>query len=65
MSELLDPIPIHYLCINLYLSFVLFKGGKKNVVLYLDPEVVREAKELGLNLSKVCEKCAKRGYKKG
>jgi len=23
--------------------------------LYLDPEVVKEAKELGLNLSKVCE----------
>ena len=40
------------------------KGRKKNVVLYLDPEVVREAKELGLNLSKICENALKDPIKK-
>jgi hypothetical protein len=28
---------------------------KKNVVIYLDPEIVKEAKELGLNISKIAE----------
>ena len=34
------------------------------MVLYLDPEVVREAKELGLNLPKVCEKALKDAIKR-
>ncbi len=29
--------------------------NKKSVMVYLDPEVVSEARELGLNISKVCE----------
>ena len=28
---------------------------RKNVVITLDPEIVKKAKELGLNISKVCE----------
>jgi hypothetical protein len=40
------------------------KGRKKNVVLYLDPEVVREAKELGLNISKVCENALKEAVRR-
>ena len=31
------------------------RGKKKNVVIYLDPEIVKEAKELGLNISRICE----------
>ena len=30
-------------------------GKKKNVVLYLDAELVRKTRELGFNLSKTCE----------
>ena len=40
------------------------KGKKKNVMLYLDPEVVRKAKELGLNLSKVCENALKEAIRR-
>ena len=40
------------------------KSKKKNVVLYLDPEVVKEAKKLGLNLSKVCENALKEAIKR-
>jgi hypothetical protein len=28
---------------------------KKSVMVYLDPEIVKEAREIGLNLSRVCE----------
>lgn len=40
------------------------KGRKKNVVIYLDPEVVKEAKELGLNISKICENVLKEYIRK-
>ncbi len=30
-------------------------GKKRNVVLYLDAELVRKTRELGFNLSKTCE----------
>ena len=33
--------------------------GKTNVTIRIDEEVVREAKELGLNISKTCENCLK------
>ena len=39
-------------------------GKKKNVLLYLDEDVVEEAKELGLNLSKVCENALKEAIKR-
>jgi post-segregation antitoxin (ccd killing protein) len=29
--------------------------NKKSVMVYLDPEVVKEARELGLNISRICE----------
>jgi len=32
------------------------RGRKKTVGVTLDPEVVKEARELGLNISMVCEK---------
>jgi hypothetical protein len=32
---------------------------KKNVVIYLDPKIMQEAKELGLNVSKICENALK------
>jgi post-segregation antitoxin (ccd killing protein) len=35
------------------------EGKKKNVVIYLDQEIVKEAKELGLNISKICENALK------
>jgi len=40
------------------------RGKKKNVVIYLDPEVVKEAKELGLNISKVCENALKEAIRR-
>ena len=40
------------------------KGKKKNVVIYLDPEVVKEAKELGLNISKICENALKEAVRR-
>lgn len=30
-------------------------GKKKNVLIYIDEDVAKEAKELGLNVSKTCE----------
>jgi post-segregation antitoxin (ccd killing protein) len=30
-------------------------GKKKNIMVYVDEEIAREAKELGLNISKTCE----------
>ena len=36
------------------------RGKKENVMLYMDSKVVEEAKEVGLNLSKVCENALKR-----
>ena len=33
--------------------------NKKSVMVYLDPKVVKEARELGLNLSRVCENALK------
>jgi len=35
------------------------KHEKKNVVIYLDAEVVKEAKELGLNISRISENALK------
>ena len=34
-------------------------GTKGKITLYVDLEVVKEAKELGLNISKVCENALK------
>ncbi|MDW8034056.1 MAG: type II toxin-antitoxin system CcdA family antitoxin [Nitrososphaerota archaeon] len=36
------------------------KCRKKNVVIYLDSEIVKEAKELGLNISKISENALKK-----
>jgi hypothetical protein len=33
--------------------------GKKNLMIYVDEKVIEKAKELGLNISKVCENCLK------
>ena len=33
--------------------------AKKNLMIYVEEEVVEKAKELGLNISKVCENCLK------
>ena len=38
-------------------------GKKKNTLIYLDEDVVKEAKELGLNISKTCENCLKQAVK--
>ncbi|MEM3712623.1 MAG: type II toxin-antitoxin system CcdA family antitoxin [Thermoproteota archaeon] len=35
------------------------KCRKKNVVIYLDSEIVKEAKELGLSISKISENALK------
>ena len=32
---------------------------KKNLMIYIEEEVIEKAKELGLNISKVCENCLK------
>jgi len=42
----------------------LRKGKKKNVMVYLDPKVVKEARELGLNISKVCENALKEAIRR-
>ena len=39
-------------------------GRKKNVVIYLDPEVVKEAKDLGLNISKISENALKEAIRR-
>lgn len=53
-------------CVSLwnYGEIRLRKGKKDNVMLYLDPNVVREARELGLNLSKVCENALKEAIRR-
>jgi hypothetical protein len=33
--------------------------AKKNLMVYIEAEVVEKAKDLGLNISKVCENCLK------
>ena len=33
--------------------------AKKNLMVYIEEEVIEKAKELGLNISKVCENCLK------
>jgi|YelNatPaOPRAMG01_1025707.scaffolds.fasta_scaffold06057_8 post-segregation antitoxin (ccd killing protein) len=33
--------------------------NKKSVMVYLDPKIVAEARELGLNISKICENALK------
>jgi hypothetical protein len=38
--------------------------NKKSVVVYLDPKVVAEARELGLNISKICENALKEAIKR-
>ena len=38
-------------------------GNKKSVLLYIDREIVTEAKEIGLNLSKTCENALKTATK--
>ncbi len=40
------------------------RGKKKNVMVYLDPEVVREARELGLNISRVSENALREAIRK-
>ncbi|GEM_PF-3473635 len=40
------------------------RGKKKNVVIYLDSGIVKEAKELGLNISKICENALKEVIKR-
>ena len=39
-------------------------GNKKSVLLYIDQEIVTEAKEIGLNLSKTCENALKNATKR-
>lgn len=39
--------------------FELREGRKKNFMVYLDPQVVKEARELDLNISKTCENALK------
>ena len=39
-------------------------GTKGKLTLYVDVEVVKEAKELGLNISKVCENALKEAIKR-
>jgi len=41
-----------------------YNQRKKNVVIYLDPEVVKEAKDLGLNISKVSENALKEAIRR-
>ena len=36
---------------------------KTNVTIRIDEDVVKEAKELGLNISKTCENCLKQAIK--
>ncbi len=38
--------------------------NKKSVMVYLDPKVVKEARELGLNLSKVSENALKEAIRR-
>jgi len=33
--------------------------GKKSVIIYIDERVAKEAKEIGLNISKICENALK------
>lgn len=40
------------------------KGKKENVMIYLDQKVVKEARELGLNLSKVSENALKEAIRR-
>ncbi len=37
--------------------------GKINITIRIDKTIVKEAKELGLNISKTCENCLKRAIK--
>jgi post-segregation antitoxin (ccd killing protein) len=37
---------------------------KKSVMVYLDPKVVAEARELGLNILKICENALKKAIKR-
>ena len=39
-------------------------GNKKKVLLYMDRDVVTEAKDIGLNLSKTCENALKNTIKR-
>ena len=38
--------------------------NKKSVMVYLDPEVVKEARELGLNISRICENALKEAIRR-
>ncbi len=40
------------------------RGKKENVMIYLDPQVVKEARELGLNISKVSENALKEAIRR-
>ncbi|MGF3573720.1 MAG: type II toxin-antitoxin system CcdA family antitoxin [Candidatus Bathyarchaeia archaeon] len=40
------------------------EGKKKNVMIYLDPKVVEESRELGLNISKVSENALKEAIRR-
>ena len=48
---------------NLYV-FIGIPIGKKNVVIYVEEELVEEAKELGFNMSKLCENCLKEAIRR-
>jgi post-segregation antitoxin (ccd killing protein) len=39
-------------------------GKKEKITLYMDGEIVEKAKELGFNLSKLCENCLKQAIAK-
>jgi post-segregation antitoxin (ccd killing protein) len=38
--------------------------GKKNVMIYVEEELVEEAKELGFNISELCENCLKEAIRR-
>jgi len=38
--------------------------GKKNVMIYIEEEIAEEAKEIGLNISKICENALKEAIKR-
>jgi post-segregation antitoxin (ccd killing protein) len=39
-------------------------GKQVNVTIYIDEDVVKEAKEIGLNISKICENALKEAIRK-
>ncbi len=39
-------------------------GKKRNVLLYMDEEIVEKAKKIGLNISQYCENCLKQAIER-